>query len=269
MLACVCLASGLALRSLAELITHLADNHLALSLRRQLAQRLSQAPLGWFTAQSSGRIKQGLQDDVTAIHHLVAHAWLNITNASATLLFVYGYLRWVDWHMTLVALVPLLLFMVFYRQVQKGCQRKMPEYGTALAQVNQSVVEYVQGITVVKTFGLSGKAHQAYSRATSDFQRFSLDWALPLIKPECLSAVIIAPITLLMLVGGIGFMHQGMLGMTELLPFLVIALGISVRHHAEPQCTIFAHGESRVKAACHVADDPAATGTDTKPVPSE
>ncbi|MGL9721660.1 ABC transporter ATP-binding protein [Symbiopectobacterium sp.] len=94
--------------------------------------------------------------------------------------------------------------------------------------MNQSVVEYVQGITVVKTFGLSGKAHQAYCRATSDFQRFFLDWALPLIKPECLSAVIIAPITLLMLVGGIGFMHQGMLGMTELLPFLVIALGISV-----------------------------------------
>ncbi|MCW2473996.1 ABC transporter ATP-binding protein [Candidatus Symbiopectobacterium sp. NZEC151] len=230
MLACACLASGLALRGLAELITHLADNHLALSLRRQLAQRLSQAPLGWFTAQSSGRIKQGLQDDVTAIHHLVAHAWLNITNACATLLFVYGYLLWVDWRMTLVALVPLLLFMVFYRQVQKGCQRKMSEYGTALAQVNQSVVEYVQGITVVKTFGLSGKAHEAYCRATTDFQRFFLDWALPLIKPECLSAVIIAPITLLMLmlVGGIGFMRQGMLGVTELLPFLVIALGISV-----------------------------------------
>lgn len=203
MLGCVCLAFGLALRGLSELITHLADNHLALSLRRQLAQRLSQAPLSWFTAQSCGRIKQGLQDDVTAIHHLVAHAWRNITNASATL----------------------LLFIVFYRQVQNGCQRRMSEYGTALAQVNQSVVEYVQGITVVKTFGLSGKAHQAYCRATSDFQRFFLDWALPLIKPECWSTVIIAPLTLLMLVGGIGFMH---LGMTELLPFLVIALGISV-----------------------------------------
>ncbi|MCW2479378.1 hypothetical protein [Candidatus Symbiopectobacterium sp. NZEC135] len=64
MLGCVCLAFGLALRGLSELITHLADNHLALSLRRQLAQRLSQAPLSWFTTQSSGRIKQGQQEAI-------------------------------------------------------------------------------------------------------------------------------------------------------------------------------------------------------------
>lgn len=228
--ASTCLAAGLVLRGLAELITHLADNHLALSLRRQLAHRLSQAPLSWFTAQSSGLIKQGLQDDVAAIHHLVAHAWLNITNAGATLLFVYGYLLWIDWHMTLIMLLPLLLFAVLYQQVQKGCQRKMSEYGTALAQVNQSVVEYVQGITVVKTFGLVGKAHQAYCRAAADFQRFFLDWAQPLIRPECLSAVVIAPITLLMLilVGGSGFISLGMLSVAQLLLFMVVALGISV-----------------------------------------
>src|SRR5688500_2032283 len=62
----VLLGVGFALRGLADLITHLADNTFALHLRRTLAARLTEAPLGWFGERTSGRIKQGLQDDVSA-----------------------------------------------------------------------------------------------------------------------------------------------------------------------------------------------------------
>lgn len=229
-LSCGCLAAGVALRGLADLTTHLADNAFSLWIRRQLAQRMSNAPLAWFTATSSGRIKQGMQDDVTAIHHLVAHAWLNVANAGATMLFVFGYLLWVDWHMTLVTLAPLLVSLMLYARVISSSRQRMPEYGAALAQVNQSVVEFVQGIAIVKTFGQDGRAYQAYRQAVDAFQDFFLGWAQPLIKPECLSAVAIAPITLLLLVlgSGIGLMALDMLTVWQLLPFAIVALGISV-----------------------------------------
>src|SRR5688500_3273606 len=45
---------GFALRGLADLITHLADNTFALHLRRTLAARLTEAPLGWFGDRTSG-----------------------------------------------------------------------------------------------------------------------------------------------------------------------------------------------------------------------
>ncbi|WP_445222791.1 ABC transporter ATP-binding protein (plasmid) [Bradyrhizobium sp. Pa8] len=230
-LSAVCLGSGLALRGLAELVTHLADNAFALDLRRRLARRIARAPLGWFDDNSSGQIKQGVQDDVTAIHHLIAHSYINLANAVATTLFVYGYLAQVDWRMTLVTLLPLPVSLLFYGRVMAATSsQKMAQYGAALAQVNHSVIEFVQGIPLVKIFGQQGQAHRAYHTAVGDFLSFFLAWVCPLIRPETLSSLMIAPITLLFLVLTCGTLAvgQGWLQGTQLLPFAVLGLGISI-----------------------------------------
>lgn len=226
----ICLGGGLALRGFAELISHIAENTFSLWLRRQLALRMAHAPLSWFSANSSGKIKQSMQDDVTAIHHLVAHAYLNLTGAVTTIIFVYGYLFFISWKMTLIALIPFPFFFLLYRNVMRASQAKMAAYGQELEQVNQSVVEFVQGIPVVKTFGQHGVAHQAYRQAVDSFRDFFLDWVRPLIKPESLSGVIIAPVTLLLLVlvGGVSFIYWGWLDIWQLLPFAVLGLGVSV-----------------------------------------
>ena len=226
----LCLGGGLALRGFAELISHVAENAFSLWLRRQLAYRMAHAPLSWFSANSSGKIKQSMQDDVTAIHHLVAHSYLNLTGAVTTIIFVYGYLFSINWQMTIIALIPFPFFFLLYRNVMRASQAKMAEYGQELEQVNQSVVEFVQGIPVVKTFGQHGVAHQAYRQAVDSFRDFFLDWVRPLIKPESLSGVIIAPVTLLLLVlvSGVGFIYLGWLDIWQLLPFAVLGLGVSV-----------------------------------------
>ena len=230
-LSAVCLGGGLALRGLAELVTHLADNAFALDLRQRLARRIARAPLGWLDGNSSGQIKQGVQDDVTAIHHLIAHSYVNLANAVATTLFVYGYLMQVDWRMTLVALLPLPVSLFLYgRVVAASSSEKMARYGAALAQVNHSVIEFAQGIPLVKIFGRQGQAHQAYRAAVDDFLAFFLAWVRPLIRPETLSSLVIAPITLLFLVLTCGTfaVSQGWMQGMQLVPFAVLGLGISI-----------------------------------------
>jgi ATP-binding cassette, subfamily B, bacterial IrtA/YbtP len=230
-LSAVCLGSGLALRGLAELVTHLADNVFALKLRQRLARRIACAPLGWFDNNSSGQIKQGVQDDVTAIHHLIAHSYVNLANAVATTLFVYGYLMQLDWRMTLVTLLPLPVSVLFYCRVMAASNSgKMAEYGAALAKVNHSVIEFAQGIPLVKIFGQQGRSHQAYRAAVDNFVSFFLAWVCPLIRSETLSSLVIAPITLLFLVltSGTLAVGQSWLQGSQLLPFAVLGLGISI-----------------------------------------
>lgn len=229
--AMMCLCSGLALRGLIELTTHLADNALGLRLRRQLAARIARAPLGWFTDQTGGRIKQGLQDDVTAIHHLIAHSYVDLANAITTPLVVYVYLFWLDWRLALVTLLPLPVFALLYGRIMAATDSaKMAEYGAALARVNHSVVEFAQGIATVKTFGQEGRAYHGYRQAVDDFQAFFLNWARPLIRPETLAALSIAPITLLLLVLSFGtwFVERGWMTGLDVLPFALLGLGISV-----------------------------------------
>ncbi|WP_166302507.1 ABC transporter ATP-binding protein [Bradyrhizobium sp. 2S1] len=231
MVSAVCLGGALALRGLAELTTHLADNAFALNLRQRLARRIARAPLGWFDDNNSGRIKQGVQDDVTAIHHLIAHSYVNLANAVATTLFVYGYLLWIDWRMTLVTLIPLPISVLYYSRVMAASSdAKMAKYGEALGRVNHAVIEFAQGIPLVKIFGQQGQAHRAYRIAVDDFAAFFLAWVRPLIKPETLSSLVIAPVTLLFLVLVFGTLAvgQGWLEGSKLLPFAVLGLGISI-----------------------------------------
>jgi ATP-binding cassette subfamily B protein len=83
------LAVRLVLGGLAGLVTHLADNDLQLQVRRRLADRLGRVPLGWFTDRSSGEVRKAVQDDVTAMHHLVARFLVEIAGACTS--------RWPRW----------------------------------------------------------------------------------------------------------------------------------------------------------------------------
>lgn len=102
--------------------------------------------------------------------------------------------------------------------------------GDALAQVSHSVIEFAQGIPLVKVFGQQGRAHHAYRVAVDNFMAFFLGWVRPLMKPETLSALVIAPFTLLLVALAFGTLavSQGWLEVSQLLPFAVLGLGISV-----------------------------------------
>lgn len=136
-------------------------------------------------------------------------------------MLVYGYLAWVDWHLTLVILMPLPIFVLFHGKVIKASSvEKMVAYGIALEKVNHSVIEFVQGMPVVKSYGRQGQAYRAYRDAIDSFQAFFLDWVGPLIKPETQASLSIAPITLLVLVlcFGLLFVSQGWIAPWRCMP---------------------------------------------------
>jgi ATP-binding cassette, subfamily B, bacterial IrtA/YbtP len=223
------LGLGLALRGAADLIAHLADNTLTLILRRRLAARLGTAPLGWFTDTTAGQVKQGMQDDVGALHHLVAHSYTEVAGAIATPIAAYAYLFVIDWRLALILAVPIPIFILIYRRMMADSGQKMGEYGRVLADINSGVVEFVDGIPVVKTFGRAGRAHAAYRAAVERFTTFFLGWTRPLIAPETISNQLIAPVTLLVLtlVPGTGFVAAGWMDGIDLLPFALVGLGLA------------------------------------------
>ncbi|OLT35166.1 hypothetical protein BJF79_06880 [Actinomadura sp. CNU-125] len=222
------LGLGLLLKAAADLIAHLADNDLTLILRRRLAARLREAPLGWFTETSAGQVKQGMQDDVTALHHLVAHSYAELAGAIATPIAAYAYLFVIDWRLALVLLVPVPLFVSIYGRMLVTSGRETDRYGAVLAGINSAVVEFVDGIPVVKTYGRIGRASAAYRAAVDRFTTFFTGWARPLIAPETIANQIVAPTALLLLtlVFGSLFVHQGWMRAAQVIPFALVGLGV-------------------------------------------
>jgi ATP-binding cassette subfamily B protein len=224
------LGAGLALRGAAELISHLADNTLSLRLRLEVARRISLAPLDSLSRMGSGRVKQVMEDDVAALHHLVAHALLDFANAAATVLAVCGYLFALDWRLALALVPPLLLFFLLYRRVLIACSaERMVAYGVALGRVNQSVVEFVAGMPSVRMFGDPARAHLSYREAIDAFQTFYTGWVRPLLWPESAATLALASITLLLLVATCGFALVQWAGMEPvlILPFALLGPGLT------------------------------------------
>ena len=235
-------------------LAHLADLHLQLHLRRQLAARLARVPLGWFDARSAGAVKKALQDDIAALHQLVGHAYTNRVAAVVTPPLAFSYLLWVDWRLALVAALPVLLGVALYAAQFRSYGEKISAYNTALGDVNAAAIAFVQGIAVIKTFGQS---HQAYGRFVACSEAFVdcfWDWVRGLIGRTATAQIVLSPLFSLVtvLAAGLALVTVGAVAAIDLVAFAVLLPGL-----AAPLLTL-AYGHNQVMlaqdAAARIAD---------------
>ena len=219
-------STRLLLYFLALLITHLADLSLRDRLRRDIVARISHAPLSWFTASTSGRLRKAVQDDTTLVHTVIAHGPVERLNAIVTPLALLGCAFWIDWRLALLAVSTLVLYVLTYSVSMRGMNEKTVEMDRKLAAISSAMVEFVSGIGVVKAFGRVGRAHSAYLTAADEFSAFYRAWAMPLVTVTCLSFTWVSiPVLLLVnLGGGALLIHAGAVTLPQALATTLIAL---------------------------------------------
>ncbi|MET8183844.1 ABC transporter ATP-binding protein [Streptomyces sp. NPDC005336] len=227
-------------------IAHLVDGRLQFSLRRLLAQRLGRVPLGWYSRRSSGEINGVVQGDVDQLHHLIAHAPVEATSAVVVPLASLGYLAWVDWRLTLVALIPVLLGLLLHRLLMtEERQREGRRMGEAMGRIGAASVEFVEGISVVKTFGGGGRAHQRYRKSADEFADFFLTYVAGAAGLASLAALVPSPpfVLLLVFTGGTALIAADAMPPVDLLPFPLLAVALTAPIAA------LGHGMDNVHAA--------------------
>ena len=219
-------SARLLLYFLALLITHLADLSLRDRLRRDIVARISHAPLSWFTASTSGRLRKAVQDDTTLVHTVIAHGPVERLNAIVTPLALLGCAFWIDWRLALLAVSTLVLYVLTYSVSMRGMNEKTVEMDRKLAAISSAMVEFVSGIGVVKAFGRVGRAHSAYLTAADEFSAFYRAWAMPLVTVTCLSFTWVSiPVLLLVnLGGGALLIHAGAVTLPQVLATTLVAL---------------------------------------------
>ena len=219
-------SARLLLYFLALLITHLADLSLRDRLRRDIVARISHAPLSWFTASTSGRLRKAVQDDTTLVHTVIAHGPVERLNAIVTPLALLGCAFWIDWRLALLAVSTLILYVLTYSVSMRGMNEKTVEMDRKLAAISSAMVEFVSGIGVVKAFGRVGRAHSAYLAAADEFSAFYRAWAMPLVTVTCLSFTWVSiPVLLLVnLGGGALLIHTGAVTLPQVLATTLVAL---------------------------------------------
>ncbi|WP_219117289.1 ABC transporter ATP-binding protein [Janthinobacterium sp. UMAB-56] len=224
-----CLFAGMALISLGELAAHLADNRLTHLLRLQAMQRLGQVPLGWFTSRASGEVKQAMQDDINTLHSLTAHFYTTTGRAVGAIAISVLYLFAMDWRLALVSILPFPGFFLFFGRALKASGGNMEQFVAGMGRINNAVVEFVNGIPVVKAFGTTGRAHGSYRAAVDAFADAFAAFTRPLVGSMANANALIAPVAVLgvVVIAGTVFVALGAMAPVDILPFALVAPGIS------------------------------------------
>lgn len=224
-----CLFAGMALISLGELAAHLADNRLTHQLRLQAMQRLGQVPLGWFTSRASGEVKQAMQDDINTLHSLTAHFYTTTGRAVGAIAISIIYLFAMDWRLALIAILPFPGFFLFFGRAMKASGGNMEQFVAGMGRINNAVVEFVNGIPVVKAFGATGRAHGSYRVAVDAFAGAFAAFTRPLVGSMANANALIAPVAVLgvVVLAGTAFVALEAMAPVDILPFALVAPGIS------------------------------------------
>ncbi len=215
------------LASLALLLTHFADVELQAKLRRRLTNTLGRLPLGWFDDSGSARVRQCVQNDVDALHHLVAHSVVEAVAAVFTPLAGVLFCFWVDWRLGLVSLAPMVLYLTVYSLLARGDMREiMARIAAGLARVSAAIVDYVGGVAVLKVFGRGGEGSAQFNRASRGFRAEFSALVGPPMKAQSIALLALAgPMVALLCLGfGSWFTYAGWVDPGKVLVVTIVAL---------------------------------------------
>lgn len=172
LVAAIALAVRYVFVAAANMLAHVAAYRILHALRVRLADKLAVVPLSFFGRHPSGELKKTIMDDVNGIEAFIAHNFPDGVAAAIVPLSTAIALTTVDWRMALgsVAVAPLAFaaMAVAMRDVGKAHAR----WNDIQNRMNVSLLEYLRGIHVIKTFGLSARRFGDLSRSIEDGLRW-------------------------------------------------------------------------------------------------
>lgn len=145
-------------------------------LRLRLADRFLHAPLGNVENHTIGEIKSMMVDKIENLEPPLAH--MIPEGAGHVVLPVVSIiaLLCIDWRLALASLVTFPLSFLCMGLTFKISGKNFEKYDQSANYMNSTIVEYIEGIEVIKAFGRAGVSYEKYAAAINDFRTFVVKW---------------------------------------------------------------------------------------------
>lgn len=207
-------------------LSHQAAYHTLENIRVSLQKKLEAQPLGTIQEKGVGVLKKMFIDDIESIELLLAHAIPEGISNVAVPVIVYIAMFFADWKLALLTLCSLPLGFVAMGTMYKQGTSKMGAYYGAAQKMNSTIVEYINGMEVVKVFNRDGDSYKRFETDVKNYRDFTLDWYRVCWPWMALYNSIIPCTAMFTLPLGAWFVLQGWSTLPDLVLVLCMSFGI-------------------------------------------
>ena len=164
------------LSTISTMKSHEAAFSILRTLRTNITKKMERIPMGVMLDKASGSYKMLVVDTVERIEKPFAHMVPEMTANIVTPLTIIIVLFVMDWRMALgaVATIPLGFLITMGQMI--GYKEKSARYFKANADMNDAIVEYVNGIEVIKAFNQSASSFGKFTNACKYYRDTTLEW---------------------------------------------------------------------------------------------
>ena len=157
-------------------LSHYAAYYVLEGLRLKIAEAFLKAPLGEVQAHSIGEIKNVIVDRIEEIEpplaHMIPEGSGHLVLPAVSLIALF----FLDFRVALGSLLSLPIGVVFMLITFAISGKSMEKYMESNARLNSVIVEYIEGIEVIRAFGKAGSSYKKYADTVLEYKEFVIDW---------------------------------------------------------------------------------------------
>ncbi|CAM2882358.1 ABC transporter ATP-binding protein [Dolosigranulum pigrum] len=224
-----CLVIKESVMTLSTMISHATTYHIIRDIRKDLMDKLFKMPLGDILSESSGKLKDIIVNQVDNTETTLAHIIPEMTANILGPIVLFIYMLTLDWRVTLLSLIPLGVGILFMIPPMKRAKVKFPQAVKIGQRMNNIIVEYINGIEVIRAFNQRNKSYTKYSNIVYEKASYHYNW-LKENATDYAASLSIAPMGILTIIPfGLYFTMVGSLDGGVLLTLIILSFG-TIQH---------------------------------------
>lgn len=224
-----CLVIKESVMTLSTMISHATTYHIIRDIRKDLMDKLFKMPLGDILSESSGKLKDIIVNQVDNTETTLAHIIPEMTANILGPIVLFIYMLTLDWRVTLLSLIPLGVGILFMMPPMKRAKVKFPQAVKIGQRMNNIIVEYINGIEVIRVFNQRNKSYTKYSDIVYEKASYHYNW-LKENATDYAASLSIAPMGILTIIPfGLYFTMVGSLDGGVLLTLIILSFG-TIQH---------------------------------------
>ena len=214
------------LHAVSTSLSHKATFRVLAEIRKRCCDKLARLPLGSVLDIPSGSLKNTLVERIDSIETTLAHVVPEFTGNIFGPFCVLIYLFFIDWRMALISLISLPIGIIFGSCMWIGYEASWKRVIDKTKALNDTAVEYINGIEVIKVFGKVKSSYDRFVVAAKEGASCFIDWMRRANIFFTLTMVITPATLLFVLPAGGFFVKNGSLAATDFIQIIILSVGL-------------------------------------------